>query len=486
VSELVRKSLFLLASASGFRHSKSLKQLIIGLSVKKNTQVNALFICFYGSLLSVCRRCISFFFEVINDVEWLISHRFFCYASVFNRYEYNLYENKLNVQLKKQSLTGSIKNIVLVKDRPVIDRPVIDGSVSSNYKQVEDGKLEDGRFKHSQLKHSQLKHSQLKHSQLKHSQLKHSQLKHSQLKHSQLTSIKNNKAVIDNSDSINNPDSINKADSINLIAAGIAHEMNNPLGFVSSNLMTLQEYAESLKKILMQQQYIIERLSTQKTLSIIEIMALDNDDEINYILGDVENLINESMTGIARVQNIIEDLSEVSPFELLDTSDEDVNKVLDSTLCKLDMSLSQNIQLVKDYDELLTTKVSTNKLNQAFLAIINNAVQAVHARGNEVKGEIILRTTQLQRHIRIDVIDNGCGIPEEKLTTIFNPFYTTRNVGEGIGLGLHMAKNVAESHGGALSVSSRVGMGTVFTVILPVGNGRVDASDWPMDTQMSL
>ena len=468
---MVRKSLFLLASASGFRHSKSLKQLIIGLSVKKDTQVNALFICFYGSLLSVCRRCISFFFEVINDVEWLISHRFFCYASVFNRYEYNLYENKLNVQLKKQSLTGSIKNIVLVKDRPVIDRPVIDGSVSSNYKQVEDGKLEDGRFKHSQLKHSQLKHSQLK---------------HSQLKHSQLTSIKNNKAVIDNSDSINNPDSINKADSINLIAAGIAHEMNNPLGFVSSNLMTLQEYAESLKKILMQQQYIIERLSTQKTLSIIEIMALDNDDEINYILGDVENLINESMTGIARVQNIIEDLSEVSPFELLDTSDEDVNKVLDSTLCKLDMSLSQNIQLVKDYDELLTTKVSTNKLNQAFLAIINNAVQAVHARGNEVKGEIILRTTQLQRHIRIDVIDNGCGIPEEKLTTIFNPFYTTRNVGEGIGLGLHMAKNVAESHGGALSVSSRVGMGTVFTVILPVGNGRVDASDWPMDTQMSL
>ena len=443
--------------------------------MKKDTQVNALFICFYGSLLSVCRRCISFFFEVINDVEWLISHRFFCYASVFNRYEYNLYENKLNVQLKKQSLSGSIKNIVLVpskaKDRSVKDRPVIDGSVSSNYKQVEDGKLEDGRFKHSQLKHSQLKHSQLK---------------HSQLKHSQLTSIKNNKAVIDNSDSINNPDSINKADSINLIAAGIAHEMNNPLGFVSSNLMTLQEYAESLKKILMQQQYIIERLSTQKTLSIIEIMALDNDDEINYILGDVENLINESMTGIARVQNIIEDLSEVSPFELLDTSDEDVNKVLDSTLCKLDMSLSQNIQLVKDYDELLTTKVSTNKLNQAFLAIINNAVQAVHARGNEVKGEIILRTTQLQRHIRIDVIDNGCGIPEEKLTTIFNPFYTTRNVGEGIGLGLHMAKNVAESHGGALSVSSRVGMGTVFTVILPVGNGRVDASDWPMDTQMSL
>ena len=439
--------------------------------MKKNTQVNALFICYYGSLLSVCRRCISFFFEVINDVEWLISHRLFCYASVFNRYEYNLYENKLNVQLKKQSLTGSIKNIVLVKDRPVIDRPVIDrpvidGSVSSNYKQVEDGQLEDGRFKHSQLKHSQLKHSQLK--------------------HAQLTSIKNNKAVIDNSDSINNPDSINKADSINLIAAGIAHEMNNPLGFVSSNLMTLQEYAESLKKILMQQQYIIERLSTQKTLSIIEIMALDNDDEINYILGDVENLINESMTGIARVQNIIEDLSEVSPFELLDTSDEDVNKVLDSTLCKLDMSLSQNIQLVKDYDELLTTKVSTNKLNQAFLAIINNAVQAVHARGNEVKGEIILRTTQLQRHIRIDVIDNGCGIPEETLTTIFNPFYTTRNVGEGIGLGLHMAKNVAESHGGALSVSSRVGMGTVFTVILPVGNGRVDASDWPMDTQMSL
>ena len=395
--------------------------------MKKLTQVKSAFIYFYRSLLSVYRGFVSFFLEAANDVEWLMSYRLFCYSSGLNRHAYDLYGNRLNDPLKKQSLTGSIKNIALV-------------SMSSENSSV------------SRLDSS-------------------------------ASLIKGSASLINNSViSIKN----NKADPISLITAGIAHEMNNPLGFVSSNLTTLQEYAESLKKILMQKQYLVERLSTQKTLSRIEIMALDNGAEINYILGDLENLISESMTGITRVQKIVEDLSEVSPLDRLATSNEDINKVLDSTLSKLDRPLSQNTQLIKEYDELLTTKVSTDKLNQAFLAIINNAAQAIDARGSEAGGKIILRTTQLQRHIRIDVIDNGCGIAEEKLTTIFNPFYTTRNVGEGIGLGLYMAQNIAKIHGGALSVSSQVGVGTVLTVILPVGDCAVDTSDWPMDSQMSL
>ena len=424
--------------------------------MKKITQVKNLFISFYRLLVSACSSFVSFFLEAVDDAEWLMSHRFYYYSSALNRPGYDLYANRVNDQLKKQSLTGSIKNVALV-------------SVSS-----------EERLLSSVAAIAPITPITSIAPMIKSSMIKSPIIK------SPLISIQNNKAAIDDLNAMNKPDSINKVDSISLIAAGIAHEMNNPLGFVSSNLTTLQEYAESLKKILMQKQYLIGRLSTQKTLSRIELMALDNDAEINYILGDLEGLLSESMTGVARVQKIIEDLSEISPFELLETSDEDINKVLDSTLSKLEFPLSQNIQLIKEYDALLSTKVSTDKLNQAFLAIINNAAQAIHARGDEANGKIILRTTQLQRHIRIDVIDNGCGIPEEKLTAIFDPFYTTRNVGEGVGLGLHMAQNVAESHGGALSVSSQMGIGTVLTVILPVGDCAIDAADWPMDTQMSL
>lgn len=417
--------------------------------MKKITQVKNLFISCYRLLVSACSSFVSFFLEAVDDAEWLMSHRFYYYSSALNRPGYDLYANRVNDQLKKQSLTGSIKNVALVS---VSSEDRLLSSVASV---AAIAPITPITSKAPIIKSSMI-------------------------------SMQNNKAAIDDLNAMNKPDSINKVDSISLIAAGIAHEMNNPLGFVSSNLTTLQEYAESLKKILMQKQYLIGRLSTQKTLSRIELMALDNDAEINYILDDLEGLLSESMAGVARVQKIIEDLSEISPFELLETSDEDINKVLDSTLSKLGFPLSQNIQLIKEYDALLLTKVSTDKLNQAFLAIINNAAQAIHARGDEANGKIILRTTQLQRHIRIDVIDNGCGIPEEKLTAIFDPFYTTRNVGEGVGLGLHMAKNVAESHGGALSVSSQMGIGTVLTVILPVGDCAIDAADWPMDTQMSL
>lgn len=422
--------------------------------MKKITQVKNLFISCYRLLVSACSSFVSFFLEAVDDAEWLMSHRFYYYSSALNRPGYDLYANRVNDQLKKQSLTGSIKNVALVS---VSSEDRLLSSVASV---AAIAPITPITSKAPIIKSPIIKSSMI--------------------------SMQNNKAAIDDLNAMNKPDSINKVDSISLIAAGIAHEMNNPLGFVSSNLTTLQEYAESLKKILMQKQYLIGRLSTQKTLSRIELMALDNDAEINYILGDLEGLLSESMAGVARVQKIIEDLSEISPFELLETSDEDINKVLDSTLSKLGFPLSQNIQLIKEYDALLLTKVSTDKLNQAFLAIINNAAQAIHARGDEANGKIILRTTQLQRHIRIDVIDNGCGIPEEKLTAIFDPFYTTRNVGEGVGLGLHMAKNVAESHGGALSVSSQMGIGTVLTVILPVGDCAIDAADWPMDTQMSL
>ena len=168
-------------------------------------------------------------------------------------------------------------------------------------------------------------------------------------------------------------------------------------------------------------------------------------------------------------------------FILFLPSGEDINKILESSLVQLEIPSNHHIQFVKEYDDVVPTKVNAKKINKAFLALISNAVLAV-----EANAKIILRTTQLKSHIRIDIIDNGCGIPEDALTTVFNPFYTTRKIGEGVGLGLHMAQNTAESHDGALNVSSKVGEGTILTMILPIKSCEMNASDWPMDTQLSL
>jgi len=280
---------------------------------------------------------------------------------------------------------------------------------------------------------------------------------------------------------MNSQAAIDDTASINQIAAGIAHEINNPLGFISSNLNTLQEYTESLKAKIIQQQRLIERYSAQEAPSKNELMALHHDAEINYILGDVDGLISESIAGVARVKSIIEDISEIPHVGFFDAKHENINKIVDFTLSQISVSAEKNIRFIKEYDDLLATKVSVSNLNRALLALVNNAAQAV-----EANGKIIMRTTQLQRHVRIDVIDNGCGIAEDKLTAIFNPFYTTQNIGDGAGLGLYMAKNIAESHGGALSVSSKEGQGTVLTMILPISDCNADASIRRMDRPLSL
>lgn len=273
--------------------------------------------------------------------------------------------------------------------------------------------------------------------------------------------------------------------SVDQLVAGIAHEMNNPLGFVSSNLMTLQEYAVSLKRILEQQQHLMSRFTGQRTLSTIEIMALHDDAELNFILSDLEGLIGDSIKGVSRIAKVVENLSTESRVDNFNASDEDLNQLLDQTIDLIATQQDRNFRIVKEYDALSNVKVDAEKIHQVFLALISNACQAIDG-ANKSNAEIVLRTTQLKQYVRIDVIDNGCGIPEEKLGTIFEPFYTTRNVGEGVGLGLHMAQNVIENHGGALRVSSKVGDGTILTVILPINDSMSSVSGQPMDIRLSL
>ena len=408
----------------------SLEPLIIGLSVKVFTHVTHFFMQRCTPLLLVWHSVAALFLARASDIERLKRERvLYCSPNDTARGQY-LIKNRMNDQLKSQSLIGRLKTIK---------------AAFPEYRQTalssDKAALSSDKKAFSPDKSASAKKSE----------------------------------------SINNRDSMDKAASINQIAAGVAHEVNNPLAFISSNLNTLQEYTESLKAKLIQQQQLIERFSSQRTPSTIELMALHTDTEINYILADVDGLISDSIEGVVRVKRIVENLSEVPDIGVLNVCDENINKLLDLTVSRVDLSSDKSVRFIKEYDSLRVIKVSVNHLKRALFALVDNAVQAI-----DVNGEVILRTTQLKHHIRIDVIDNGCGIAEEDLSAIFNPFYSNKQVGDGAGLGLHMAKNIAESHSGALSVASKAGQGTMLTMILPVSHCDTDTSHRPIDSPWSL
>ncbi len=263
-----------------------------------------------------------------------------------------------------------------------------------------------------------------------------------------------------------------KMASIGHLAAGVAHEINNPMGFVSSNLNILDEYEKDIRSLIEQYISFLSELKVAVTAQkdrtdIIEriehINKFEEEIDINYILKDVPNLIDESLEGAQRIKKIVMDLKDFAhpgEDELMFT---DINKSLDSTLNVVWNELKYKAKIVKDYGDLAPVKCYPQKLNQVFANILVNAAQAI----NE-KGEIKINTSIEDEHVKITVSDNGSGIPEENLSKIFDPFFTTKEVGKGTGLGLNVAYNIIKKHNGTIEVESTVGKGTTFSIRLPV------------------
>lgn len=265
-----------------------------------------------------------------------------------------------------------------------------------------------------------------------------------------------------------------KMASVGQLAAGVAHEINNPVGFISSNLATLQEYIEDIKRLIAKQNECIdivkEKDSDNEVISGLE--DLRDDIGVDFILDDVDNLLLESIDGANRVRKIVEDLSEFTHVNSQDKIEEDINILLDRTTNLLNAQLGDDIQVIREFSELKTVTAEGGKLGQLFANLISNAIEAI-----EAKGQITLRTTQLEQSVQIDIVDTGRGIAEDKMATIFDPFYTTKDIGEGTGLGLHIAQSIVESHGGQLKASSESGKGTTLTVTLPATGSLGDIDD---------
>ena len=254
-----------------------------------------------------------------------------------------------------------------------------------------------------------------------------------------------------------------KMASIGQLAAGVAHEINNPIGFVTSNLGTLQKYTARVGEFLQAQTELFpqDEAGDDRAIRLAEIRRQL---KIEAILADLPSLIAESLDGVERVRKIVQNLKSFSRVDQSDYSLADINQCLDDTLNIIWNELKYKCTVKKDYGDLPQTKCYPQQLNQVFMNLLVNAAQAI-----ETKGEITITTRATGAGITVAIADTGSGIPPENLNRIFEPFFTTKEVGKGTGLGLSITyDNVTKKHGGRIEATSEPGKGTTFVVTLPV------------------
>ncbi|HEY1069116.1 MAG TPA: ATP-binding protein [Thermomonas sp.] len=262
-----------------------------------------------------------------------------------------------------------------------------------------------------------------------------------------------------------------KMASIGQLAAGVAHEINNPIGYVGSNLGTLQDYATALLALV--EKYHEALFSEDPAGRREDLLQARQRLDIDYIVGDLPNLLKESREGIERVTKIVQDLKDFSrvgrdqkmqPADLL--------QGLDSTLNIVWNDLKYKVRLEKHYGNLPPVECLASEINQVFLNLLLNAGQAIEQRGT-----IELASGCDDNEAWISITDSGCGIPPEAMPHLFDPFFTTKPIGRGTGLGLAISYGIVAKHHGRIDVSSRVGQGSTFRVVLPIRQPRSEATD---------
>jgi two-component system, NtrC family, sensor kinase len=257
-----------------------------------------------------------------------------------------------------------------------------------------------------------------------------------------------------------------KLASIGQLAAGVAHELNNPLGFVSSNFKSLKKYIEIIKKYVA----IIENDFNSPELNSKKFHQFRREQKIDFILQDIEDLLEESSEGFERMTNIVENLRFFSRVDFENkVSEYDLNKGINSTLTVARNEIKYVAIVETDLGELPLIECKGDEINQVLLNIIVNAAQAIKSQDREQPGTIKIRTSTENGFVYCEISDDGPGITAEVIDKIFDPFFTTKDVGQGTGLGLNISHDIViNKHKGNLTVESEPENGCKFIVKLPV------------------
>lgn len=255
-----------------------------------------------------------------------------------------------------------------------------------------------------------------------------------------------------------------KMAAVGQLAAGVAHEINNPIGYVSSNLGTLCEYQDFFFSILDAYEGAEAGLKTPQVQDAFgQVRALKDRLDYAFLREDARDLIKESGEGINRVKQIIQDLKDFSRADQGEWQWADLNKGIQSTLNVVWNEIKYKAQVIKEYGELPQVQCFPSQLNQVFMNLLVNAAHAISERGT-----ITIRSGEKGDKVWMEVADTGQGIPPKILNRIFEPFFTTKPVGKGTGLGLSVSYNIVQKHHGWIEVQSEEGKGTRFRVWLPI------------------
>jgi two-component system NtrC family sensor kinase len=260
-----------------------------------------------------------------------------------------------------------------------------------------------------------------------------------------------------------------KMASLGMLAAGIAHEINNPISFVLNNVNVLSEYNEAFHTLIKDYKSYSEAvlLVGGKAQDILSgIQQYEKEEDIDFIISDSLILLKSTEDGVLRIIDIVKNMKTFSHPDTESVDSVDVHEVMDSTLLLLKNKTRNNLRIIKDLNASeFIIKCNRNELGQVFLNIIINAA---HAMAGSSDSTIHIRTENIEQAILIHIVDNGCGISEDTIELIYDPFYTTKEVGEGTGMGLSISYGIVNKYNGKINVTSVLGKGTEFTLQFPL------------------
>lgn len=251
-----------------------------------------------------------------------------------------------------------------------------------------------------------------------------------------------------------------KMAAIGQLAAGVAHEINNPIGFINSNIGVLQKYVDAILNFI----EFIEQNEINLPKQIKE--EFDNRKkilEIDYLKSDIRDLLAESLDGLQRVKKIVSDLKDFSHANSDMLEFVDLHSKIESTLNVVWNEIKYKANVIRDYGNIPEIECNPSQVNQVIMNLLVNAAQSIAEHG-----DITIRTRLVNSSVKIEIIDTGSGISPENIRKVFDPFFTTKPIGVGTGLGLSISSSIVRKHHGELGVTSEIGKGSCFYMILPI------------------
>ncbi|WP_300598896.1 7TM diverse intracellular signaling domain-containing protein [Niabella sp.] len=259
-----------------------------------------------------------------------------------------------------------------------------------------------------------------------------------------------------------------KMASLGQLTAGIAHEINNPINFVTSNIRPLEADVTDLQNVI--RRYEALDLAKELPPQLQAIEKYKKEIDLEYVYEEIATLLSGIKEGASRTSEIVKGLKSFARVDEANWKRVDINEGIDSTLLLVKNTFPQNFELIKELGPIPRIECEPGKINQVMMNIVTNAIQAIRERiqENGAQGVLTIKTWEEEQTVKVSIGDNGKGMTEEVRNKIFDPFFTTKDVGEGTGLGLAIVQGIIERHNGTIQVFTERGRGTTFVISLPV------------------